>query len=241
MQVDRMVTKPFRKMNPKDIVKYICTSDMDSVRRIFKKVYNTEIKTYIQVEEEATLDIGNNIPIPCGILYLKDKRHYAIGVATQPGSVDIDSTYQVTIPVQIKYTLWGPRQREPWQYLQILKSINWRIDFYKTPRYMKRNEIALFERSRWMIFAFWGEDLDKLIQLELELMTKLMRIDSRKGGSMKTDIPKLYGLKNLKELRVDITNQYKRTKFSFNAIEEEFLQKVDIADHIKYVLIETMN
>lgn len=241
MQVDRVVTKPFRKMNPKDIVKYICTSDMDSVRGIFKKVYNTEIKTYIQVEEEATLDIGNNVPVPCGILYLKDRRHYAIGVATHTGTIDIDSKYQVTVPIQIKYTLWGPKQREPWKYIEILKSINWRIDFYKTPRYMKRSEIALFERSRWMIFAFWGEDIDKLIQLELELMTKLMRIDSRKGGNMKNSIPKLYGLKNLKELRVYITNQYKRTKFSFNAIEEEFLQKVDIPDHIKYVLIETMN
>ena len=88
-------------MNPKDIVKYICTSDMDSVRRIFKKVYNTEIKTYIQVEEEATLDIENNVPIPCGILYLKDRRHYAIGIITKYGTIDIDSMYQVTVPIQI--------------------------------------------------------------------------------------------------------------------------------------------
>ena len=129
---------------------------MDSVRRIFKKVYNTEIKTYIQVEEEATLDIGNNVPIPCGILYFKDRRHYAIGVASQYGTVDIDSEYHLTVPIHIKYTLWGPKQREPWQYFEILQSINWRIDFYKKPRYMKNSEIALFERSRWMIFAILG-------------------------------------------------------------------------------------
>ena len=212
--------------------------DMDYVNSRFELLFYKKIKSHIIVDDESNINIPESYSTPTGIVYRKNRKYYAIGVAEKKGKVD--SLY-IDVKVHLKYTLWGPKQPEPWKYLQILKSINWRIDFYKTPRYMKRSEIPLFERSRWMIFAFWGEDIDKLIQLELELMTKLMRIDGRKGGNMKNSIPKLYGLKNLKELRVYITNQYKRTKFSFNAIEEEFLQKVDIPDHIKYVLIETMN
>ena len=212
--------------------------DMDYVNSRFELLFYKKIKSHIIVDDESNINIPESYNTPTGIVYRKNRKYYAIGVTEKKGKVD---SLCIDVKVHLNYTLWGPKQPEPWQYFQILKSINWRIDLYKTPRYMKRSEIALFERSRWMIFAFWGEDIDKLIQLELELMTKLMQIDRRKGGSMKKNIPKLYGLKNVRELREYITNQYKKIKFSFNAAEEEFLQKVDIADHIKYVLLETFH
>ena len=173
MQSHHEVTKPFRKQDPKDIVKYICNSNMDDTRRKFRNMYNIEINTYIVVGEEPTVNIKENVPVPCALLYLKDRRYYAMGVVDKAGEIDIDCTYQLTVPIVITYTLWGTYQRIPWTYMEILQSINWRIDFMKTPKYLNRPDKVLFEKSRWMMFAFWSEDLDKLIKLELELMDKI--------------------------------------------------------------------
>lgn len=240
MQSHRMVTKPFRKQNPKDIVKYICTPTINEVRRIFRNVYDTEIKTYKVVQEEPTVSIEDSQLKPCGIVYLKDRRYYAIGYTNTNGDIDIDSQYQLTTPVILNYTLWGPRQRVPWTYMEILQSVNWRIEFMNCPKYLTKSDVALFENSRWIMFAFWIEDIDKLIKLELELMDKLVKIDRRKGGKMGKTIPTLYGLKNMKEMRKYLENQYKRTKFSFNAVEKNFIERTNIGWHIKYVLLEVL-
>ena len=108
--------------------------------------------------------------------------------------------------------MWGPYQRTPWTVREIHRLLVWRCRLFKEPRRIFNDEIADFEKSRWMMFVFWEEKLEDLVAMEVKLMETLIILDDRVGGCLRRNLDK--------DIKSIVLEQYKST-FSMNEKEIE--------------------
>jgi hypothetical protein len=170
------------------------------------------------------------------MIYRRNDRKYALGVCNHIGEIKVDEIFQIEIPKTVHFTLWGEYQRVGWTVRDILKLLSWRIQLMETPRIIQAKDIINFEKSRWMLFAFWVEDVDRLVQLEIKLMFILFKIHGQTGGNLKQRILNDYKFNEAKEMEEYLKHQY-QTKFAFNDVEVEFIQSQGwFGKHIKSLI-----
>lgn len=208
----------FRKAARNYIDKYIIRAN-DLRGKYFKEKFGVEIKSVFEVQEEDA-HVPHDYGTPVGIIYRRDGIDYAMGVSKCTGNVNVDEIFQIEIPKQVHYRLWGEYQRVGWTVREILRLLSWRIRFMETPHLIQSKDIIIFEKSRWILFAFWTDDLERLVRLEIKLMHIMFKLHGQIGGDLKE---KVIGEKSIEEFESYLKKQYE-TKFAFNDVETDFVR-----------------
>lgn len=211
----------FRKSLDKQLRPYICT--VSNLKKRFKSLYGKAIKSCMQVTNEDCVVVDDKGKLPIGVLYKRNGNMYAMGVCDHCGTFPLDEFTVQSISV-VKYSLWGPYQRVRWTVRDIQKNLVWRARLMKKPHRIDSRLVPQFEKSRWMMFCFWPEEVDELIRLELALMDDILEQDALAGGLLAKKLPKTYGCNNVEELKEYVKKQYKSTKFRLNESEIAFIE-----------------
>jgi len=210
----------FREANECDIHKYTCPHETwGGISKFFFEIFNIRINGLVIVKDEKEIVCDDETQLPKGVMYGK----YAMGVISSVGVFDIDSHFTVTVSRKpISYSLWGPYQRTDWTAGEIEQNFIWRGRLIEKPHRIDRSLVELFEKSRWMVFCFWKEDIEKLIDIELKLFDNILDLDLLSGGLLRYKLPEFYGLKDIAELKEYLKKQYRTTKFHLNDEEIAF-------------------
>ena len=88
----------------------------------------------------------------------------------------------------------------------------------------------MFEKSRWILFAFWTDDLERLVRLEIKLAQIIFQLHDRIGGNIKE---RVLGGRTMEEFETYLKKQYE-TKFVFNDVETSFVRRqASFGKHVK--------
>lgn len=209
---------PFRKLSPSDIHSFNCPT-RSSRRDIFESKFKP-VECMLVVREEETITVDN---VPCGIVYLKNGNAYAMGVIENKGEFVIDEQFTVVVHTPAVFELWGPYQCVIWTAGEIEELLNWRQTFIEKPHRIDSRLVEQFEKSRWMLFCFWPNKLDDLIELEMKIMDIVLEQDMLGGGVMRQELPKRFGVSSILEVREIVKQQYINTQLSLTKEEEDFV------------------
>lgn len=158
----------FRGLPTTDIIKYRCVHD--NCRSTFLELYGSNINSVIYVQDELSVEISARLPV--GILYERDSSLYAMGVVNHTGIVEFKCHEQR------ERVLWDEYVEKDFNCGEITDLLIWRCRLLLTPeRFPEPPPVNKFEDSRWLMFIFWEDNVEKLIDLELELMQFLLRYD----------------------------------------------------------------
>ena len=230
--ITNTIDKVFRDATEESLEPYRCTPSLQNeLFPIFSCFYNTRIKSFVIVGDETEVHIPDQ-EVPVGIIYQR-RKYYAVGISNTTGRIDL-SKINIPVPVTLNYKLYGGYQRDPMSCSNVLDHLNWRRDFIMKPIFIQKKDIIKFERSRWLLFTFWAYDLEQLIRLEFGLLDKLVKITKRKGGKLHISLPKIHGLKTIKEVEGMIKEQYK-CKMSFTDSEKRAIFNLKIFEHVKNI------
>lgn len=158
----------FRGLPTTDIIKYRCVHD--NCRSTFLELYGSNINSVIYVQDELSVEISARIPV--GILYERDSSLYAMGVVNHMGIVEF------TCHEQRERVLWDEYVEKDFNCGEITDLLIWRCRLFLTPIEVTSDLVNKFEDSRWLMFIFWEDNVEKLIDLELELMQFLLETDT---------------------------------------------------------------
>ncbi len=201
--------------------------------KYFKKKFGVDIQSIYQVEEEDTVTVPHDYNTPVGLIYRRDGVDYALGITDFTGIVNVDEIFQIEVPKLVHYELWGEYQRVGWSVREILRLLSWRIRFMETPHLIQTKDIVLFEKSRWILFAFWTDDLERLVRLEIKIAQIIFQLHGRIGGTIKER--DLNG-RTMEEFETYLKKQYE-TKFVFNDVETSFVRRqASFGKHVKTLI-----
>ena len=174
----------------------------------------------VTVREEETLTIDE---VPCGIVYLRNGNAYAMGVIESVGTFTVDDIFTRDVHKPVIFELWGGYQCVIWTAGEIEELLNWRQTLIEKPHRVDSRLVEKFEKSRWMLFCFWPNTVEDLIELEMKIMDVVLEQDLLGGGVMSVELPKRFGVSNIEEVRQTIRKQYTDTKLALSKEEEEFV------------------
>ena len=208
---------PFRKLLPSDIHAFHCPT-RSSRKHVFEVKFKP-VEHIVVVREEETVCVEK---VPCGIVYLKNGNAYAMGVIESVGTFKIDDLFTMDIRRPIVFQLWGPYQSVIWTAGEIEDLLNWRQSLIEKPHRVDSRLVESFEKSRWMLFCFWPNTVEDLIELEMKIMGIVLEQDMLGGGVMRKELPKRLGVSNMEEVREIVKKQYIETKLELTEEEEDF-------------------
>lgn len=165
----------FRGLPTTDIIKYRCVHD--NCRSTFLELYGSNINSVIYVQDELSVEISARLPV--GILYDRDSSLYAMGVVNHTGIVDF--ACHEPKPERV---LWDEYVENDFNCGEITDLLIWRCRLLLEPVELTSDLVNKFEDSRWLMFIFWEDKIEKLIDLELELMQFILRYDVETDTSM---------------------------------------------------------
>lgn len=209
---------PFRKLSPSDIHSFHCPT-RSSRKNVFQTKFKP-VKCMVVVREEETVTIED---IPCGIVYLKNGNAYAMGVIESKGNYVIDDKFTVMVRTPAIFELWGPYQCVIWTAGEIEELLNWRQNLIEKPHRVDSRLVEKFEKSRWMLFCFWPNSLEDLVELEMKIMDLVLEQDVLGGGVMRKELPKRFNVSTMLEVRDIIKQQYQNTQLRLTKEEEDFV------------------
>jgi hypothetical protein len=209
---------PFRKLSPSDIHTFHCPT-RSSRKHVFEAKFQP-VECMVVVREEETVSVDR---VPCGIVYLRNGNAYATGVIESIGTFKIDDMFTMDIYRPVVFELWGPYQSVIWTAGEIEELLNWRQTLIEKPHRVDSRLVEMFEKSRWMLFCFWPNTLEDLIELEIKIMGIVLEQDMLGGGVMRNELPKRFGVSNMDEVREIVKKQYTDTKLVLTQEEEEFV------------------
>jgi hypothetical protein len=209
---------PFRKLPPSDIHSFHCPT-----RSSRKHVFETRFKPVdcmVVVREEETVCVDR---VPCGIVYIKNGNAYAIGVIESVGTFNLDELFTMDIHRPVVFQLWGSYQSVIWTAGEIEELLNWRQSLIEQPHRVDSRLVEKFEKSRWMLFCFWPNTVEDLIELEIKIMGIVLEQDMLGGGVMRLELPRQFDVSTMDEVREIVKKQYMDTKLLLTEEEEDFV------------------
>ena len=206
----------FRKAESEVIQKYVCDFVGDRCRK-FIQLYGKEVKRYKFVTDEEYITVTSMT----GLLYRRDGKEYAMGVCSFPGTYKVDD-FCVKETVKVEYVLYGPYYPVGWSAKEIEQLLSWRAELMDKPQRIDKSMVPKFEKSRWMLFCFWPQDIEMLLEKELKLLDDILEEDDLVCGSMRRNLAVLHQQPDIEGVKDYLRKQYRSTKMSFTEEEEEF-------------------